>query len=54
MLTIEDDGDGFQLGREAGGNGLRNMRERAASLGGELELKSRPGKGTRIHITFPV
>jgi signal transduction histidine kinase len=54
VLTIEDDGDGFQLGREAGGNGLRNMRERAASLGGELELKSRPGKGTRIHITFPV
>jgi len=53
-LTIEDDGAGFQPGRDAGGSGLRNMRERAAELGGNLELTSRPGKGTRIQIAFPV
>src|SRR6266508_4230063 len=53
-LTIEDDGAGFQPGRDAGGSGLRNMRERAAKLGGNLELTSRPGKGTRIQIAFPV
>ncbi|HEY1420030.1 MAG TPA: GAF domain-containing sensor histidine kinase [Candidatus Dormibacteraeota bacterium] len=54
ILTVEDDGCGFD-GREASsGNGLRNMRERAASIGGRLAITSQPGKGTRVRITFPV
>ena len=54
VLTIEDDGVGFAPGRDAGGNGLRNMRERAAKLGGNLEVESVEGKGTTLRVAFPV
>ena len=54
ILTVSDDGVGFRTGdRNAGGNGLRNMRERAAKLGGTLEVRSAAGKGTTLRATFP-
>jgi signal transduction histidine kinase len=56
-LTIADDGTGFDpaaLGQTGAdqdvGSGLLNMRERAAFAGGELQLESAPGQGTRITI----
>ena len=52
-LTIEDDGVGFDPDSGPRGNGLRNMRERAVALGGDLRLESRPGKGTRLTIAIP-
>ena len=54
ILTIEDDGLGFDAGGESVGNGLRNMRERAVSLGGSLEVSSRDGEGTRLQVRFPI
>jgi signal transduction histidine kinase len=55
---IQDNGRGFALiGHPedlAGGRGLLNMRERACVLGGELEVESEPGKGTRIRIHAPL
>jgi signal transduction histidine kinase len=54
VLTIDDDGVGFDAGGESVGNGLRNMRERAASLHGSLQVSSRNGKGTRLSIKFPI
>jgi len=54
LLTIEDDGSGFDTRGELAGNGLRNMRERAASLGGSLRITSKPGHGTRLRVTFPI
>src|SRR5579864_326930 len=54
VLTIDDDGMGFDAGAESVGNGLRNMRERAASLQGSLEVSSRNGKGTRLRVKFPI
>jgi signal transduction histidine kinase len=30
------------------------MRERASLLGGTFQLRSRPGKGTRIRIEIPI
>jgi len=55
VLTIEDDGVGLKAGTDAGGNGLRNMRERAAKLGGSLQLTSgAAGKGTALRVSFPV
>src|SRR5579864_1597856 len=54
VLTIEDDGVGFDPANNSFGNGLRNMRERAATLGATLDITSRPGKGTRLQMTLPV
>jgi signal transduction histidine kinase len=54
ILTIDDNGVGFDARVESIGNGLRNMRERAASLHGSLEVSSRDGKGTRLRVEFPV
>jgi signal transduction histidine kinase len=54
LLTIEDDGSGFDMHGDSHGNGLRNMRERASLLGGKLLISSKNGTGTRLRITFPV
>ena len=54
VLTVQDDGVGFRTGDGSVGNGLRNMRERAERLGGELDVDSGPGKGTLLKFTFPI
>jgi signal transduction histidine kinase len=53
-MKVSDDGIGFDAESilEKGGIGLTNMQERAAKLGGSLEISSTPGKGT--NITFKV
>ncbi len=53
MLTVEDDGVGFDPRSRTGGNGLRNMRGRAAALHGELRVTARSGGGTRLRLTVP-
>jgi len=55
-LAISDNGVGFAPGRgtEPGHRGLRNMSERAQSLGGRLSLESAPGKGTSVVIEVPI
>ncbi|GAB2657153.1 sensor histidine kinase [Prescottella soli] len=52
-LDIVDDGVGFDQ-REAGGFGLRAMRDRLAELGGTLVVESAPGDGTAVAATLPV
>ena len=52
---VEDDGQGFAQEQEPsstthGGMGIRAMRERAKSLGGELKMESEPGQGTKMHF----
>jgi signal transduction histidine kinase len=54
VLVIEDDGVGFKDRGDSVGNGMRNMRERAAAMGGSLRVTSRAGKGTKLRLTFPV
>ncbi len=50
-LSIQDNGQGFtpELVGEAG-MGLKNMAERAARLGGKLNIATEPGKGTTIQL----
>ncbi len=54
-LLIEDDGQGFDAGRDIPDtrHGLRMMQERADLLGAELQVSSAPGNGTRISIEWP-
>lgn len=47
-LAISDNGEGFDPESKESGNGLYNMRQRAAEIGGKLEIVSAPGKGTRV------
>lgn len=54
-LLVQDNGGGFEPGREpGGGHGLGNMRARADRLGGNLRIESALGKGTRVIFTLPM
>ncbi|HEU4390863.1 MAG TPA: two-component regulator propeller domain-containing protein [Blastocatellia bacterium] len=53
VLEMEDNGRGFDTEAPSEGNGLVSMKRRAASLGGEFELESIEGKGTRIILMVP-
>jgi signal transduction histidine kinase/ligand-binding sensor domain-containing protein len=57
-LRVRDDGIGIAAdimkpGFRAGHWGLPGMRERAAKLGGQLDIWSRPGAGTEIELRVP-
>ncbi|WP_137723511.1 sensor histidine kinase [Prescottella subtropica] len=52
-LDVVDDGIGFDQ-REAGGFGLRAMRDRLAELGGTVVVESAPGDGTAVAATLPI
>lgn len=52
-LQVVDDGIGFELG-QANGNGIDNMRKRAAELGGTLTVLSAPGRGTEVSAQIPL
>jgi len=55
VLEVDDDGSGFDVGAAGGqGHGLGNLRERAETLGGGLELESTPGEGTTVRIRIPL
>jgi signal transduction histidine kinase len=51
-LDIEDDGHGFAPEAPSGGVGLASMRERAATAGGALTIKSGPA-GTLVRMSVP-
>lgn len=51
--VVADDGRGFEPATASGGLGRSSMRERAASLGGTLEVESVPGEGTRVCFRMP-
>jgi signal transduction histidine kinase len=50
LLTIADDGTGFDPSDERSGHGLLGMEERARLLGGTLDIASRPGSGTTVRL----
>ena len=54
VLSLCDEGTGFDANRlEKPGLGILSMRGRARVLGGELEIHSKPGQGTRIDVWVP-
>lgn len=56
QLQVIDDGRGCDPAQalHAGGSGLGGMRERLRLYGGELELRSAPGQGTRLRARVPM
>ena len=59
-MIVEDDGRGFDVGKTMDGAvrgkalGILGTRERVQMLGGEFEIESRPGSGTKMWATIPV
>ena len=54
VAVIEDDGHGFDPGRESDGSGIRWMRERVELLDGRLWIESGAGSGTTLVVEVPV
>ena len=53
-LTVADNGRGFSPDVAAEGHGLASIRQRAARIGGTLEIESKPGGGTRVSVGAPI
>lgn len=61
VLMVKDDGVGFDMekvhiyaSQSMSGNGLRNMEMRAAEIKGTWKIESEAGKGTSVHLRFPI
>ncbi|MBC8047811.1 MAG: hypothetical protein H7Y00_13520 [Fimbriimonadaceae bacterium] len=54
VMTISDNGKGFDMKSIKGGNGLENMRKRAANHHGTFEIQSKENSGTVITLTIPI
>jgi signal transduction histidine kinase len=52
LVAVRDDGGGFEVPADGGGLGLKNMRQRAAAIGGAFSLTSAPGRGTALEIVL--
>jgi signal transduction histidine kinase len=53
VITVVDDGSGFDPILTPLGSGLANIRDRVESLGGSLTVDSAPGTGTRVRAVLP-
>jgi signal transduction histidine kinase len=53
-IVVTDNGDGFDTTSSTAGRGLRGMRERIELLGGEIEVTSASGDGTKITACVPL
>jgi signal transduction histidine kinase len=55
-VAVHDDGKGFnpETTPDTGHFGLKNLYQRARSLGGNLQIESEPGKGTSVYLVFPL
>lgn len=54
LLTITDDGAGFNVSLKKKGIGLQNMISRAKECQGEFHVKSKVGEGTTITVSIPL
>lgn len=54
QLTVEDNGNGFELSQNTTGFGLQGMQERTLALAGQLEIVTAPQQGCQITVKFPL
>ena len=53
VITVVDDGTGFDIRHDSTGTGLTNMRDRVESMDGTLAVDS-TAQGTRVRATLPI
>lgn len=53
ILTVSDDGCGFEVGEMTNGYGIRNITSRLENINGKWNIESAPGKGTQFFIEIP-
>ena len=54
LLTIIDDGAGFDVDKAKSGIGLKNINSRVNEINGEISIHSNKGQGTTVQIQVPV
>ncbi|HET9677850.1 MAG TPA: GAF domain-containing sensor histidine kinase [Solirubrobacterales bacterium] len=54
LIVVSDDGDGFDPAAPTAGRGLTGMRERIELIGGEIDVASQLGEGTKISARLPL
>ena len=54
VLTVRDNGRGLCAGALPSAHGIRGMRERAMLIGAQLQIDSKPGRGTEIKLSIPL
>ena len=54
LLSIRDDGTGFDPAKTLSGFGRQSMHERAQSIGARLTVVSKPDRGTTVTLRVPV
>lgn len=53
-LTITDNGNGFRVDQTTSGFGLQGIRERAAAIGGTLQIRTAPHQGCTVQVDVPI
>jgi two-component system sensor histidine kinase UhpB len=53
-IEVGDDGEGFDPAVSSEGIGIIGMRERVFAVGGTIQVRSQPGRGTTVAITLPL
>jgi signal transduction histidine kinase len=54
LLTVTDDGIGFEIKQKGTGLGLLSMQQRVEAVGGAIEITSKVNAGTRIDVSIPL
>ncbi len=54
MVTVADDGIGFDPTAQQSGTGITSIHDRLQQLDGAAELNSGHGRGTRLTLTVPL
>lgn len=52
LVVVRDDGAGFEQPVDGAAQGLKNMRQRAAAIGGAFSLTTAPGSGTAVEVVL--
>lgn len=54
VLTVRDNGKGFNSKTQTSGTGLHNISGRVKVFGGTAQIETAPGKGCDFNVTFPI